>query len=198
MTRNLIIIGCGGVGSNIAMLVARHESNCEFNKIVLVDHDVVEKKNLSRQFFFECDIGKPKVVSLKENLLKVCPELSIDIYQQKIVSVDDLMFLKAYDDGYNTAILATDNTVSKRLVYENYNMAEKIIINCDRDYYEIKFELDNEELNAWSIGTGYNSTQTWLSNLAASAYVVGLFCELTPLELSHTRRNIIGSVIEDE
>ena len=73
-------------------------------------------------------------------------------------------------------IIATDNIKSKRLI-ANFFKGYKIIVNCDQDYYELKDHLDKEELTAWQLGEGYNTTQNFLSNIMAS------------LEIYHILRN---------
>lgn len=55
------IVGCGGIGSAIAYLLA----GMGVRRFVFIDPDLVEKSNLTRQVLFQLsDIGKPKVNSL--------------------------------------------------------------------------------------------------------------------------------------
>ena len=42
------IAGCGGLGSNCAVALAR----CGIGKLVLADFDVIQESNLNRQYFF--------------------------------------------------------------------------------------------------------------------------------------------------
>ena len=74
------IAGAGGLGSNCAMNLVR----CGFVRFIIVDFDVVEESNLNRQFYFANQIGKPKVDALKENLMRINPDLSIKTYQLKL------------------------------------------------------------------------------------------------------------------
>jgi sulfur carrier protein ThiS adenylyltransferase len=41
----------------------------------------VEESNLNRQFYFLDQIGQPKVIALKSNLLRINPLLRIDVHQ---------------------------------------------------------------------------------------------------------------------
>jgi sulfur carrier protein ThiS adenylyltransferase len=68
------IAGAGGLGSNIAMLLAR----TGVRRFVVVDGDKVEASNLNRQFYWPEDLGKPKVFVLRERLLRLEPSLSFD------------------------------------------------------------------------------------------------------------------------
>jgi sulfur carrier protein ThiS adenylyltransferase len=74
------IAGAGGLGSNCAMNLVRSG----FTQFVIVDFDVVEESNLNRQFYFYDQIGRPKVDALKENLLRINPDLSIKPWQLKL------------------------------------------------------------------------------------------------------------------
>lgn len=74
------IAGCGGLGSNCAMNLVRSG----FARFVLIDYDLIEASNLNRQFYFADQVGRPKVAALKENLLRINPQLSITVWQIKI------------------------------------------------------------------------------------------------------------------
>lgn len=78
----ILIIGCGGLGSNIANMLIR----TGFLNIVIVDFDVVELKNLNRQQFLPWDIGKKKVYILRRNLLKINKDANIIAVDEKIDS----------------------------------------------------------------------------------------------------------------
>lgn len=55
---SVAVVGCSGIGSIVAELLARHG----FGRIVLIDPDIVEMKNLGRILnSFPTDVGKPKV-----------------------------------------------------------------------------------------------------------------------------------------
>ena len=61
------IAGAGGIGSNVAMLLAR----AGVSSMVIADFDKVEVQNLNRQFFFADQIGSLKVDALAQNLLRI-------------------------------------------------------------------------------------------------------------------------------
>ena len=74
------IAGLGGLGSNVAIALAR----AGVGKLVLVDFDEVEESNITRQYYFIDQIGKPKTIALQENIKKVNPKVVIDSYNEKI------------------------------------------------------------------------------------------------------------------
>ena len=67
------IAGAGGLGSNCAMHLVRSG----VKHITIADFDVVNESNLNRQFFFRDQIGQKKVEALKENLLRIEPDVDI-------------------------------------------------------------------------------------------------------------------------
>ena len=74
--KTMLIAGCG-IGSSVAVCAAR----MGFEKFVLVDGDVVDAHNLNRQFYEFADIGKPKVDGLKDKILRINPEASVEAIQ---------------------------------------------------------------------------------------------------------------------
>ena len=79
-TKTIGIAGCGGLGSNCAIALAR----VGVGKLIIADFDVVEKSNLNRQYYFFEQIGKKKVISLKNNIKKINPEVNIRAYDIKL------------------------------------------------------------------------------------------------------------------
>ncbi len=65
------IAGAGGLGSNVALMLARSG----IRRLVVADFDRVEASNLNRQAFFPEDVGKPKVAALGEILRRLEPEM---------------------------------------------------------------------------------------------------------------------------
>ncbi len=74
------IAGTGGLGSNCAAALAR----CGIGTLVISDFDIVERSNLSRQFYFTDQIGMMKTIALRENLLRIRPELTVIALVEKL------------------------------------------------------------------------------------------------------------------
>lgn len=68
------IAGAGGLGSNVAMALARSGVRA----FVVADGDLVEPSNLNRQAYWPEDVGKPKVLALEERLRALEPELNYE------------------------------------------------------------------------------------------------------------------------
>lgn len=67
------ICGLGGLGSNIAVALAR----CGIGRLHLIDFDCVDLTNLNRQQYTLAQLGRPKPEALKEELLAINPYLDI-------------------------------------------------------------------------------------------------------------------------
>ena len=74
---NVVIIGCGALGTNIATLLVR----AGVGKVRIVDRDFIEYHNLQRQVLFdEEDIkgGLPKAIAAERHLKKVNSSVEIE------------------------------------------------------------------------------------------------------------------------
>ena len=67
------ICGLGGLGSNIAIALARA---C-IGKLILIDFDRVDMTTLHRQQYKADQIGMYKTVALAENLKEIAPYISL-------------------------------------------------------------------------------------------------------------------------
>lgn len=82
---NILILGLGGVGSNVSLVLSRSG----FNNFTLVDCDKVEGSNLIRQLpYTENDIGKYKTSVIAEKIKS--NDNIINIYNKKIVKDEDI------------------------------------------------------------------------------------------------------------
>jgi len=70
------VAGLGGLGSNIALSLAR----VGVKKLVLADFDVVEPSNLNRQQYFVRHIGLKKTQALKELINDVNPFVEVETH----------------------------------------------------------------------------------------------------------------------
>ena len=76
------IAGAGGLGSNVAFILAR-SGIC---RLTLVDKDVVTPCNLNRQAYFPEHVGLPKVRALAKELLRLDSGLSLEVYYEEITA----------------------------------------------------------------------------------------------------------------
>lgn len=86
----VFVAGAGGLGSAILCYL----TVAGVGRIKVVDNDVVEPSNLNRQILhWDSDIGRSKVVSVQEKLLRMNANLKLQVLQRTISkdNVDDLV-----------------------------------------------------------------------------------------------------------
>ena len=86
------IAGLGGLGSNIAVNLARSG----VGHLLLIDFDVVDVSNLNRQMYMIPHIGLPKTEALRDILSRINPWLDIQTKQVKITSENARSLLTAW------------------------------------------------------------------------------------------------------
>jgi len=92
----VLIIGTGGLGAPAAMFLAA----AGVGTIGLVDFDAVELSNLQRQIIhLTKDVGKPKVISGKETINEMNPDVNVVTYQEWVSSanIKDIIKDRDYD-----------------------------------------------------------------------------------------------------
>ena len=87
------IAGLGGLGSNAAVALAR----AGIGRLVLIDYDIIEESNLTRQYYFLDQIGKPKTDALRDNIKKINPSVIVDAYNEKLLKGSMEMRFKDVD-----------------------------------------------------------------------------------------------------
>ncbi len=73
-TAKVAILGCGAVGSWVAVQLA----HAGFQNLAFVDGDIVEESNLNRSVFRAEDFGRPKVEALRAAVLKISPAIRVN------------------------------------------------------------------------------------------------------------------------
>lgn len=104
------IAGAGGLGSNAAVALVR---SGVYN-LVIADFDRVELSNLNRQQFFYGQLGAPKVLALKENLLRINPFVNVTAVEEKI----DAGSVERVFGGADLLIEAFDRAEMKAMLIE--------------------------------------------------------------------------------
>ncbi len=105
----VLIIGGGGLGSPIALYLAA----AGVGTIGIADADVVELSNLQRQIAHQTkDIGVPKVLSAREKMEAMNPDVRVNTYHTWISAGNILDII----NGYDFVIDGTDNFAAKFLI----------------------------------------------------------------------------------
>jgi len=106
---SVLLVGAGGLGAPSATYLAA----AGVGRIGIVDFDVIEKSNLHRQVLFsEKDIGRSKAEVIKERLLDVNPNASIELHKVRLDSSNAMEIMR----GYDIVVDGTDNFPTRYLV----------------------------------------------------------------------------------
>jgi len=132
---NLFLIGAGAVGcellKNFAMMGI---STNKKSKLLVTDHDRIEKSNLSRQFLFRNkDIFKLKaecaVNSIREMNNKMNCEYSQNIVSEKTEKIFNKKFFRKQD----AVVIAVDNFEARRYISKQCEKYSIPYFNCGTD-----------------------------------------------------------------
>ena len=111
------VAGLGGLGSNIALSLAR----TGVAKLVLADFDVVEPSNLNRQQYFVRHIGMKKTDALKELIAEVNPfvevvthDITLDAANVAEIFAPCSVICEAFDNVAGKAMMVNEAGASLR------------------------------------------------------------------------------------
>ena len=138
------IAGVGGLGSNVAISLAR----LGVGTLVLADFDVVEPSNLNRQQFFVEQLGELKVHALAETLRRINPYVRVERQAVRLtrgnfpeVFADCTVLVECFDDPEAKAMaLACARTNMKEVPWV---MASGLAGYGSTDTLKIRRRFDN-------------------------------------------------------
>lgn len=117
----VLIIGCGGLGSPVAVYLAASG----IGTLHLVDFDVVSVSNLHRQVFYKTeDVGKPKAEILASEIKKRTPFAQVT-FCNKVVDKNSILELIS---KFDVVVDATDNLPVKYLINDACVIAQKSLV----------------------------------------------------------------------
>jgi sulfur carrier protein ThiS adenylyltransferase len=116
------IAGCGGLGSNAAVALAR----VGMSRLIIADFDKIELSNLNRQYYFYEQVGLFKAPALKNNIKIINPFVEVDAHTIKLGPKDITRLFKDCD----AIIEAFDKAEMKQMIIETVlaEMPDKPIV----------------------------------------------------------------------
>lgn len=113
---NVLLFGCGGVGSYAAEALVRSG----IGSLTIVDKDIVDPSNINRQLIaLGSTVGREKVEVEKERLLDINPDARIDARCMTFLPEDDTIDFSQYD----YVIDAVDMVTAKLAIIERAKAA---------------------------------------------------------------------------
>lgn len=103
------VVGCGGLGGSVIEQLVR----AGFENIKIIDSDVFDQTNLNRQIRSNLDtIGQSKVQVTKSAMLKINPNMVLDVFEGIINQENASEIL----DGSDIVIDAVDNVLTRVII----------------------------------------------------------------------------------
>jgi len=116
---NVLIVGAGGLGSPVAIYLTA----LGIGNIGIVDKDIVETSNLSRQIIFSNnDIKKKKSTTAINKLKKLNPDIQFKSFQKKLTRKNINQIAKSFDivvdgsDNFRTRFLINDYCLENKKI----------------------------------------------------------------------------------
>lgn len=176
-SKRVAIAGCGGIGSNVAAMLARSF----VGYIKLFDYDIIEYSNLNRQHFFIDQVGIEKAKALQDNIAHINPFIRVKAESLKLCK-DNI--LSQIDNSFDLIIEAFDNAEEKSEFIEACltELERPFIIGC-----------------SGMAGSGSYGTIT-VKKLGKRCLIVGDFeCGIEDNDiLLSSRVNIVASIMANE
>jgi len=117
---DVAIVGVGGIGTWVAYMLV----GAGVGRLRLIDGDLVEESNLSRQVLFDTEgIGSPKVVAAKSRLLKINPEVEI---RTECHFISDSESLNDAMNGTDLIIVSADDPQSLKDDVDKFSVSERV------------------------------------------------------------------------
>jgi len=170
------IAGLGGLGSNAAVALAR----AGIGRLILVDFDKVEEKNLDRQYYFLDQIGKLKVEALEENIRKINPNVKVETRNLKLAkgsmekpfhSVD--VVIEALDEAKTKADFIEEimlklpgTSVVGASGVAGYGHSDRIVTRCCGNLYLVYDEHARSSDDDVLVASRVALMANWEANLA--------------------------------
>jgi molybdopterin/thiamine biosynthesis adenylyltransferase/rhodanese-related sulfurtransferase len=102
LAARVLVVGAGGLGAPAGFYLAA----AGVGHLRIADDDVVERSNLHRQILHtDASIGTPKVLSARDRLLALNPQLDIDAVQARVTSAN----VDALLEGVDVVLDGSDN-----------------------------------------------------------------------------------------
>lgn len=119
----ILLVGAGGLGSPAGLYLAA----AGVGTLGIIDADVVDLSNLQRQVIhYTPDLGRPKVVSAKEKIQALNPDVRVVTYEERLTSANALDIIRDYD----VVIDGVDNFPGKFLINDACYFAEKPLVHA--------------------------------------------------------------------
>ncbi|WP_434655564.1 ThiF family adenylyltransferase [Pseudomonas sp. R3-56] len=199
---HILIIGCGGIGSSTALLLA----GAGIKKFTLADDDIIEKSNLNRQLFWRLqDVGKKKTETLKNAITERFEATEISCINQQL-EYEKILEL-VINNNFNTVIITADSPIDLATRCGELSRAAKTTVmsagylhsSCRVNFfsasdYDSEYEI-SPDANQWrrlpeSIAPSYGPNNFILASILAHNTITNTILKDSPnIKSNYTQWN---------
>lgn len=119
---SVLVVGAGGLGAPLLQYLAA----AGVGRLGVIDADTVDLSNLQRQVIHRTqDVGVPKVQSAARMVRELNPDVTLDVYQERITAANAMEIVARYDlvaDG-------TDNFATRYLLNDACHFAGRPLVS---------------------------------------------------------------------
>lgn len=124
---NLCIVGCGGIGCEVAKLVASAPSR--YASVALIDMDSVELSNINRQFLYSRDdVGREKAHATADYLKEKAPTVKVVSYSETIIN--PRRFGPCFFAQYDAVVTCLDAFAPRKYVGEMCWFSNRLLVDA--------------------------------------------------------------------
>ena len=161
----IVVVGAGGTGSYVtgqlcALLHGQKARGRGVPGVLVVDGDTVEEKNLVRQYFLECDVGRNKASVLAERYARAYG-LVVGAHPRYLDSAAELDQLASSASGYGYAysvfVGCVDNAGTRRLLHEGLQKRYKNVVYIDSGNEAVALPDDPEHTDRYRLARARDS-----------------------------------------
>lgn len=202
----VVMVGAGGIGNLVSLALV----TAGVGRLSLVDNDIIETSNLSRQWAFtEQDVGSPKVIALRRALLDRNSTCDVTCHAVKAseeslphIIPKDATLVVISADGLGVVSLVSSYCARNRIPYINVGYVNDIAVwgpfympgerGCNKCLPLAKKNTADEETNLLisSINRMYQAPSCGPINMLASAFAASDIIAF--LTRSHRKPKAIG------
>lgn len=140
---HVVIVGLGGLGSNIAILLAR----LGIGNLYLVDFDKVDISNIQRQQYYLEDIGQYKTDIMEKTIKKINPYINV-------VKITEKLDENNMSDIFKNADIiceAVDSAKTKAIIvdgfFENFSKSKKLVCGNGMTGFSSSNSIKTKKIN---------------------------------------------------
>lgn len=132
---NIFIIGAGAIGCELLKYFAMMGISTNLNsKLIVTDHDRIEKSNLSRQFLFRNkDILKLKSECAINSVKEMNNKMNCEYYSEFVSEKTEKIFNKIFFKNQGAVVMAVDNFEARNYISQQCEKYSIPYFNCGTD-----------------------------------------------------------------